>query len=91
MSSTSNAILTSTPHLNIENININNNEDDSDIPTIAFNLNIKTLLPGEVPEITEFKRLENSGRLLPEPLLLGDKSRFVLFPIKHPEVLSAHF
>jgi ribonucleotide reductase beta subunit family protein with ferritin-like domain len=60
--------------------------DDSDFPTIAFNLNIKTLLPGEVPEITDFKRLENSGRMLPEPLLVGDKSRFVLFPIKHPEV-----
>lgn len=36
--------------------------------------------------ISEFKRKENNGELLPEPLLMEDKSRFVLFPIKHNDV-----
>jgi len=37
-------------------------------------------------EVTEFKAREMSGKMLPEPLLIEDKSRFVLFPIKHPDV-----
>ena len=35
---------------------------------------------------SEFKLKEKSGFLVPEPLLLPDKSRFVLFPIKYPDV-----
>ncbi len=35
---------------------------------------------------TPFKKLELEGKLLPEPLLTADKSRFVLFPIKHTDV-----
>lgn len=36
--------------------------------------------------ISDFKHKENRGELLPEPLLMEDKSRFVLFPIKHNDV-----
>jgi hypothetical protein len=36
--------------------------------------------------ISDFKHKENRGELLPEPLLMEDKSRFVLFPIKHTDV-----
>lgn len=61
--------------------------NETDFPNIEF-LSIKhSLLPGEKPEITDFKRLENTGQLLPEPLLTEDKSRFVLFPIKHNDVI----
>ena len=36
--------------------------------------------------VTEFRLKEASGQLLPEPLLIADSSRFVLFPIKHSDV-----
>eukprot|EP01040_Poterioochromonas_malhamensis_P019569 gene19569-23145_t len=36
--------------------------------------------------ISDFKHKENRGELLPEPLLMEDKSRFVLFPIKHTDI-----
>jgi hypothetical protein len=36
--------------------------------------------------VTDFKRKEKNGELIPEPLLMEDKSRFVLFPIKHNDV-----
>ncbi len=36
--------------------------------------------------VSEYKTKELKGELLPEPLLLEDKSRFVLFPIKHTDV-----
>jgi hypothetical protein len=36
--------------------------------------------------VSEHKKLEMSGALQPEPLLIEDKSRFVLFPIKQPDV-----
>ena len=39
------------------------------------------------PSASEFKKMEASGKLRPEPLLLEDKSRFVLFPIKHTDVI----
>lgn len=35
---------------------------------------------------TEFKLLEIQGKLKPEPLLIEDKTRFVLFPIKHDDI-----
>ena len=38
--------------------------------------------------ITEYRTLEAAGKLLPEPLLIADSSRFVLFPIKHSDVSS---
>jgi hypothetical protein len=35
---------------------------------------------------SEFKMMELEGRLSEEPLLAADKTRFVLFPIKQPDV-----
>ncbi len=40
----------------------------------------------DVLEVTEFKKRELDGSLKPEPILNGDKSRFVLFPIQHTDV-----
>lgn len=37
-------------------------------------------------EPTEFKKMESRGVLQPEPLLMEDKGRFVLFPIKHTDI-----
>lgn len=37
-------------------------------------------------DVSEYKRKEAAGELLPEPLLIPDNSRFVLFPIKHSDV-----
>lgn len=36
--------------------------------------------------VSEFKLKELNGELAPEPLLMADSKRFVLFPIKHPDV-----
>jgi hypothetical protein len=36
--------------------------------------------------VSEFKQMELRGELKPEPLLMEDKQRFVLFPIKHTDV-----
>lgn len=36
--------------------------------------------------VSEYKRKELNEELQPEPLLTEDKSRFVLFPIKHTDV-----
>ena len=52
---------------------------------------MKDLIDGELKEIdqmqiTDFRRKENEGLMEPEPLLIADKSRFVLFPIKHTDV-----
>jgi len=45
------------------------------------------LAPVDMP--SEFKLLESAGKLQPEPLLAEDKTRFVLFPIKHSDVSDA--
>ena len=37
-------------------------------------------------DISDFRMKEAAGELLPEPLLVPDNSRFVLFPIKHSDV-----
>jgi len=61
------------------------------IPDVEF---IKTMLAEENKaldnSISLFKVKENNMELLPEPLLIEDKSRFVLFPIKHTDVRSSH-
>ena len=36
--------------------------------------------------VSEHRLKEKNGELLPEPLLIEDKQRFVLFPIKHQDV-----
>lgn len=38
------------------------------------------------PQVSQFKQKELQKLMEPEPLLLEDKSRFVLFPIKHGDV-----
>jgi hypothetical protein len=59
------------------------------IPDISFLAVSETkLLPGEAPKMTEFKRKELNGEFAPEPMLQEDKTRFVLFPIKHADVSS---
>lgn len=40
---------------------------------------------------SEFKKRELRGEMQPEPLLLEDKQRFVLFPIKHTDVRFVAF
>ena len=37
-------------------------------------------------DISDFRVKEAAGELFPEPLLVPDSSRFVLFPIKHSDV-----
>jgi ribonucleoside-diphosphate reductase subunit M2 len=37
-------------------------------------------------EITKFRNMELEGKMKPEPLLIQEKSRFVLFPIKHNDM-----
>ena len=48
----------------------------------------KTPLIGEdkQPKVSEHRMKEMNGELEPEPLLVEDKNRFVLFPIKHHDV-----
>ena len=46
----------------------------------------KSLPMPEEWTMSEFKQKEISGVLSPEPLLQADKTRFVLFPIKQPDV-----
>ena len=36
--------------------------------------------------ISDFKLKEMNGDMIPEPMLQEDKGRFVLFPIKQPDV-----
>ena len=43
------------------------------------------------PQVSEHRKLELAGKLAPEPLLIEDKNRFVLFPIKHTDVSSLCF
>ena len=60
---------------------------DDAIPLVTFISDTPTASKiGNV--VSDFKQKEKSGLLLPEPLLLEDKSRFVLFPIKHTDVSS---
>jgi hypothetical protein len=63
-------------------------ESFDSIPEVDF---IKMMIKDEIETvnkslISEFKMLEMSGKLAPEPLLTADKARFVLFPIKHADV-----
>lgn len=63
-------------------------ESFDSIPEAAF---IQDMLKEELELISknlvsESKKKELRGELKPEPLLLEDKSRFVLFPIKHADV-----
>ena len=55
------------------------------IPSVGF-LDICVVEDLSPNTASEFKIREQNGELLPEPLLAEDKSRFVLFPIKHNDV-----
>jgi hypothetical protein len=44
----------------------------------------------EMNDVSEYKKKEAAGELLPEPLLIPDNSRFVLFPIKHGDVSNSN-
>lgn len=68
--------------------NYSRSESFESIPEVDF---IKQMVQEEIDAVnrelvSDFKRLEMSGKLAPEPLLVADKSRFVLFPIKHNDV-----
>ena len=41
-------------------------------------------------EPSAFRIKEMHGELLPEPLLIKDKRRFVLFPIKHTDIWNMY-
>jgi ribonucleoside-diphosphate reductase subunit M2 len=58
------------------------------IPEVEFLHKIleKDLLDANEELVSDFKRKERNGELAPEPLLVEDKSRFVLFPIKHTDI-----
>ena len=43
-------------------------------------------IANKLHNLSEFKQREMRGELAPEPLLTEDKTRFVLFPIKHHDV-----
>ena len=62
------------------------------IPDVEF---IKQTLVEEMAScnvniVSEFKKKELNGELKPEPLLIEDKGRFVLFPIKHADVRNTN-
>ena len=56
----------------------------------GFEITVTSLLE-EMSLVSEFKIKEANGELLPEPLLVEDKSRFVLFPIQHTDVSTSLF
>lgn len=76
----------------MSSVTCSRSESFESIPEVDF---IKKMVAEQVDDInkslmTEFKKLELAGKLLPEPLLIPDKSRFVLFPIKHHDVSHIH-
>ena len=65
---------------------LENCKSTESIPEVAF---LDKSFDGDVePDFgpSEFKMMELEGRLSEEPLLAADKTRFVLFPIKQPDV-----
>jgi hypothetical protein len=61
-------------------------ESSDSIPDVSF-IGKDSILTADVPPgPTEHKLKEMNGELAPEPLLLADKTRFVLFPIKQNDV-----
>jgi hypothetical protein len=57
------------------------------IPDVNFLVqSVEADLKGAAVDVTEFKKMELRGDFSPEPLLAEDKTRFVLFPIKHCDV-----
>lgn len=58
-----------------------------DIPDIGFlSLTEEQTLPSDPKVVTEFRQRELSPDFKPEPLLIEDPHRFVLFPIQHSDI-----
>ena len=57
---------------------------DEDVPPVSFLQEAQDKEVGNV--VSQFRQMELNGSLKPEPLLAEDKTRFVLFPIKHADV-----
>jgi hypothetical protein len=73
----------------MEEIKLDREDSFDSIPTVEFMKDmIKQELNSIDNEISEFKARENAGEFAKEPLLIEDKTRFVLFPIKQPDVSS---
>jgi|AACY02.7.fsa_nt_gi hypothetical protein len=67
---------------------VTRSESLESIPSVDFladELNDSTLLSDAIT-MTDFRKKEMNGELLPEPMLMEDKTRFVLFPIKQHDV-----
>jgi len=47
---------------------------------------IEPLFKYDQPVVSEYKKRELEGKLLPEPLLASNPGRFVIFPIQHDDV-----
>jgi len=54
------------------------------IATVAAEADDPALAAGD--EVSTYKRRELAGELLPEPLLVENPKRFVIFPIEHNDV-----
>lgn len=68
-------------------------ESFDSIPEVEFISTLNSFITDEIKNkdelaISSSKVKENAGLCLPEPLLIEDKSRFVLFPIKHTDVVE---
>lgn len=61
------------------------------LPEVNFLSQDALSLSSQPPSlVSEFKLKELNGELLPEPLLIEDKSRFVLFPIKYNDIWAMY-
>ena len=79
------ALMSTSDSPNTEKMSQRSNSFDS-IPDAEF---VESMVRDElntIQHVSKEKERENKGELLPEPLLVPDKTRFVLFPIKHPDV-----
>lgn len=50
------------------------------------NLGLTEEQPQPDPKVSDFKRKEDAGLLRPEPLLVENPHRYVIFPIQHQDV-----
>jgi ribonucleoside-diphosphate reductase subunit M2 len=65
--------------------------ESTDIPEIGFlALTEDRTLPTDPKVVTEFRQRELSSDFKPEPLLIEDPTRFVIFPIKHNDIWAMY-
>eukprot|EP00979_Chaetoceros_neogracilis_P019034 scaffold11627_cov267-Chaetoceros_neogracile.AAC.9 len=86
-----NKIEVSTPETDL-NVSASNSSSDSTSDSCdSGDFEIAELeLKMNQAAITDHKRLELDGKLEPEPLLVDNPGRFVLFPIQNPEVWAMY-